>query len=119
MAPKGGNFMPSDTQVNPSATLSSMSPTAATVVPGWAGGPRSVWRAAGKVERISAPSGAQTSEPLGALAPGGTFPPDFIPAVFKAPNLLITRFSFEVLESGGQPRCHALPASQRWTWAQP
>lgn len=114
--------MPSDTQVNPSATLSSMSPTAAMVVPGWAGGPRSVWRAAGKGERISTLSGAQTSEPPGALgtrALGGTFPPDFIPAVFKAPNLLITRFSFEVLESGGQPHCHALPASQLCIWAQP
>lgn len=81
------------------------------VVPGWAGGPRSVWRAAGKGERISALSGAQTSEPLGApgtRALGGTFPPDFIPAVFKAPNLLITRFSFEVLESGGQLGISAL-----------
>lgn len=59
-------------------------------------------------------------ESLRTLAFGCTFPPrDLIPAVFKSKNLLIARFSFEVL--GNQRRAPWLrsPATQRQVWAQP
>lgn len=118
-----GNSTPSDTRVNPSATLSPTSPAAAMVFPGWAGRPRPAGRATGEVERdlgLVPGQGPKTWEPLRALGFGCTFPPrDLIPAVLKAKNLLITQFCFEVLETRQQPLGHVLPAPQLWDWAQP
>lgn len=51
---------------------------------------------------------------------GCTFPPrDLIPAVFKVQNLLIARFSCEVLGNRRRAPWFHSPATQRQVWAQP